>query len=53
MKALEHPAYIRMIVNTDHHLAFATAHEVDHALVVFERKVTNAPCQGRSKKLAE
>ena len=39
MEAIEHAANVRMVVDADHHLAFATAHEIGHPLIVFERKV--------------
>lgn len=39
VKALEHAADVRVVVDANHHLAFAAPHEVGHALVVFERKV--------------
>lgn len=38
MEAPEHPPDVRVIIDADH-LAFATAHEVGHALVVLERKI--------------
>ncbi len=39
MKALEHPTDVWVIVNADHHLAFATAHELGHPFVVLEWEV--------------
>jgi len=39
MEALEHTADVRMIVDADHHLAFAAVHKVSHPLVIFEREV--------------
>jgi len=32
-----------MVVNADHHLTFATAHEVGHPFIVLERKVHAVP----------
>lgn len=43
MKAFEHPADFRMVVDADHHLAFAAPHEVGHTLVVLERKIHAIP----------
>ena len=39
MEAFKHAADIRMVVDADHHLAFATAHEIGHPFVVFEREI--------------
>lgn len=39
MEAFEHTADVRMIVDADHHLSFAPAHEVGHPFVVLKRKV--------------
>jgi len=54
MEVLEKPTNVRMVIDTDHHLAFATAHELCHALVVLEwnpprtrRSASKAgPCSG-------
>lgn len=37
VKPLKHPPDIRVIVDADHHLAFAAARKVGHALIVLER----------------
>ena len=39
MEALEHTADVRVVVDADHHFAFAAAHEVGHPFIVLERKV--------------
>lgn len=39
VKALEHSTNIWMVIDADHHLAFAAPHEVGHPLVILERKV--------------
>ena len=39
MKPFKHPPNVRMVVDADHHLAFAAPHKVSHALVVFKREV--------------
>ena len=44
VKTLKHPSDIRVIVDADHLLTFATAHEVGHPFVVFKRKVHSIPC---------
>ena len=45
VKALDHPPYIRVIVNAAPHLAFTAAHEVGHPLIVIKRKVHAVPCR--------
>ena len=47
MKPLKYPSNVRMVVDADHYFAFAAAHKVSHALVVFEREVYAVPaiCQ--------
>ena len=39
MKPRKHPPNIRMVVDADHHLAFAASHKISHALIVFKREV--------------
>lgn len=39
VKALEHAANVWVIVDAEHHLAFAAAHESGHPLVALKRKV--------------
>lgn len=39
VKAVKHPPDVRVIVDADHHLAFAATHEVGHPRVVFKREV--------------
>ena len=39
MKAIEGPPDIRMVVDTDHHFALASAHEVSHLLVFLEWEI--------------
>jgi len=39
METFEHPTNVRVVIDADHHLAFAAAHEVGHPFVVLERKV--------------
>ena len=39
MKPRKHPPNVRVVVDADHHLAFAAPHKVSHALVVFKREV--------------
>ena len=39
IKPFKYTPNVRMIVDADHHLAFAAAHKVSHALVVFKREV--------------
>ena len=39
MKAIEHSPDIWVIVDADHHLALAAAHEVSHPLIVLEREI--------------
>lgn len=39
MKAFEYTADFWMIVDADHHFAFAAAHEIGHSFVVLKRKV--------------
>lgn len=43
MEALEHTPDVRMIVDADHDLALAPAHEVGHLLVLLEREVDPIP----------
>ena len=44
VKALKHPPDIRVVIDTDHHLPFAAAHEIRHPFVVLKRKVHPIPC---------
>lgn len=44
MKALEHTADVRVVVDANHHFSFAAAHEVGHPLVVLEQKVHPITC---------
>lgn len=39
MEAFEHPADIWMVIDADHYLPLAAAHEVGHPLVLFEQEV--------------
>lgn len=39
MEVIEHPANIRMVVDADHDLTFATPHDVSHPLIILKRKV--------------
>lgn len=39
MEALEHATDVRVVVDADHHLAFAPPHEVSHPFIVLKRKV--------------
>lgn len=39
VKPRKHPPDIRVIVDADHHLAFAAPHKVDHALVILKWKI--------------
>ena len=44
MKPFKHPPNVRMVVDADHHLAFAATHKDGHALVVFKRKFDAIAC---------
>ena len=39
MKPIKHSPDVRVVVDADHHLAFATPHKVSHPLVIFKREV--------------
>lgn len=39
VKALKHPSDVRIVVDADHNLTFALAHEVSHPLVIPKRKI--------------
>ena len=39
VKPFKHTPYIRVVVDADHHFAFAATHEVSHAFVVFKREI--------------
>ena len=45
VKAFKYTLNIRVVVDSDHHFAFAAMHEGGHAFVVSKREVDAAPCR--------